>query len=158
MTFHFADGQILERRVKGNIDTRRSFPWMLTNSLDPLTLTDSPLVGLEKRKRKAMQPTDKGALYHVNNTNVHEWITHLGCVHYKNPSVMIGCKPVQACDPLAPVRQVLYYTPSRSDFYYLFFEWWDVYFAATFKYTCPFLAVKLTSDLTHLLDTQFETY
>lgn len=120
--------------------------------------SDSPLDAPENRKRKAKQPTDKGALYHEYDTNVHEWITHLRRVHYKNPSVMIGGKAVQACDPLAPVGQVLYYTHSRTDFYNsFFFEWWDACFAATFKYTCPFLTVESTTDLTNLLDARFET-
>ena len=66
-------------------------------------------------------PNDKGTLYHEYDSNVHEWITHLHRVHYTNPSVMIDCKPVQACDPLAPEGQVLYYTHSRTDFCNSFF-------------------------------------
>ena len=39
----------------------------------------------EKRKQQARQPTDKGAVHHDYSRDVHEWLTHLWRVHFKNP-------------------------------------------------------------------------
>ena len=105
MTFHVEGGQILHSEG----EKRHRYKTFIPENVDEQPgSSDSPLDGPENRKRKAKQPTDNGALYHEYNTNFHEWATHLRHVHYRNPSVMIGGKPVQACDPLVPVGQMLF--------------------------------------------------
>ena len=111
----------------------------------------------EKRKRQPRRPTDKGAMYHEYDANVHEWLTHIRRVHWKNPAVTINGKPVKAADALAPPGTPLYYVHGRTHMYNsLFFDWFVNCFAKTFGCVCPFYNYLSVRDLEKLLDAKVD--
>jgi hypothetical protein len=68
----------------------------------------------EKRQRQPRRPTSKGALFSEYNRLVHEWLTHLRRVHFRNPPLNTGGKVVNATNPLAPKGESLYYVHSNA--------------------------------------------
>ena len=111
----------------------------------------------EKRKRVPRRATDKGALYHDYNASVHEWLTHIRRVHWKNPAINIAGKTVKAADALAPPGTPMYYVHSKTNMYNkVFFDWFVNCFAKTFALVCPFYDYQSVHDLEKLLDAEVE--
>ena len=113
----------------------------------------------EKKKRKSLRATDKGALYYEYDALVHEWITHIRRVHWMNGPAQIKGQTVKACDPLAPKGVAMYYVHSKTGYYNnFFFDWWYNCFVKTFALVCPFYDVRTVEDLTTLLNAEFLGY
>ena len=117
--------------------------------------------GSGKRVRKTGQ-TQKGALFHAYNHQVHEAVGSLRRIDPSQPiyrdmpvSYMgkVSKIDVQAANWLAPVGTPLYYCHGRTQFYNnLFFMWWDDCFARTFRNTLPVFSVNSAKKLRALLD------
>jgi hypothetical protein len=114
----------------------------------------------EKRKLVLRRPTDKGALYHDYNRDLHEWLTHLRRMHFKNPPATIHGKTVKATNPLAWQGESNYYVHSKIAYSncWFFVEFWDECFVKTFGLVCPFYEFFSVSDLENLQDAQIERY
>ena len=111
----------------------------------------------QKRKRAPRRATDKGALFYEYSSPVHEWITHIRRVHWRNPAVNIGGKTVKAADALAPPGTPLYYVHSKTDQYNsIFFDWFVNCFAKTFAIACPLYDYLTVRDLEKMLDAEVE--
>ena len=115
----------------------------------------NPVPAGQKRKRQAVGPTQKGALFYEYDSLVHEWVTHFRRVHPKNPEVQIGGVNVKASNPLAPPKVPLYYMHSRTHLYNaFFFDWFMMIFAKTFANCCPFYSFDSVKDLEKLLEAE----
>ena len=109
-----------------------------------------------RAKRQQMLPSEKSALYHEYFQPLHFWLTHLRRVHYENPVGNVGGVDAKAADPLA-VGKPLYYFHSRTAYYNSFFlEYWDLCFAPTFSFVCPFYTYDSVGHLDKLLDAKFQ--
>ena len=113
----------------------------------------------EKRQRQPRRPTSKGALFSEYNRLVHEWLTHLRRVHFRNPPLNTGGKVVNATNPLVPKGESLYYVHSKTAYYNsFFFEFWDKCFVKTFGLVCPFYDYESVQDLEDLLAAKVQRY
>ena len=113
----------------------------------------------QKRKRQQRRATDKGAMYHDYCRKLHEWLTHLRRVHFKNPDLTVNGRVLKATNPLAPPGQALYYLHSRTAYYNsFFFEYWNHAFAKTFRQLCPFYTIRSVKDLDQLLAATIQRY
>ena len=96
-------------------------------------------------------------MYYDYSRHVHEWLTHLRRVDFKNPSLNINGKLVKAKNALAPKDESLYYVHSRTaDCNSFFFELWGQRFVKTFSLVCPFYEYQSVNDLEDLLDAKVQ--
>jgi hypothetical protein len=107
------------------------------------------------KKIRSRRDTNKGALYHAYDFQVHQFITHLRRVHPGNPplSMNVGGQlvTVKAADPLAPDRVPLYYFHSRTGLYnHFMFQFWDACMSPTFNIICPWFNVTSEQELERL--------
>ena len=113
------------------------------------------------RKPRSKAETDKGALYHRYEKEVHQWLTHLRRVDPDLPTVDMELEvqgrkqtvQVKGCNPFAPTGVPLYYFHGRTPFYNdNFFIWWDNCFAEAFQYVCPWVHVTSRGSLESMLN------
>jgi len=122
-----------------------------------LSVNDDPSPLDKRKKRLPIGPTHKGALFHDYCPLVHEFITHLRRVHWKNPDQTINGKTVKAANALAPAGVPLYYLHGRTNQYNdFFFDWFVNCFAKTFIGICPFYEYESVAQLEKLLDAEVE--
>ena len=66
--------------------------------------------------KQPKQPTEKGALYYEYYQPLHNFVTHLCCVHWENPMGDVKGVAVKAADPLLPKGTDLnYYTAEQQN-------------------------------------------
>ena len=123
--------------------------------------------GARRKKPRSKAETDKGALYHRYEKEVHQWLTHLRRVHPNLPTVEMDLVvqgrrqkvQVKACDPFAPPGVPLYYFHSKNPFYNdNFFIWWDNCFAEAFRYVCPWIQVTSRGALESVMNMKIKRY
>lgn len=118
--------------------------------------------GSQKKPRKSLGLTQKGALFYAYNNQVHDAIGSLRRIDpsqpvYKAmPVTYLGKTTnidVKAVDWLAPVGTPLFYCHGRTPFYNdIFFMWWDECFAHTFRNVLPVFTVKSAKQVAALLN------
>ena len=109
--------------------------------------------------------SDKGALYHEYDWNVHCFIGHLRRVRSSTVEAQMevtleGKKQtvtVKAADPLALPGYPLYYMHSKIPLYnHFFFQLYDACFATTLAIVCPWLTVTTEASMEKLFDLRFD--